>query len=141
MAEIRVAEAIARARERLGLKAGCAATAWMTRREDRPGESYYLIVFGDGELVQGVAAVATTGEVMEWANLPGVGSHSMISIDDAKVRAGLSANAEAELIWKPCHASRSLLYPIWKVSTADRLVYVDQQGRVWSSLEASGHGG
>ena len=46
-------------------------------------------------------------------------------------------NASAELVWQPCQASLSPLYPLWRVSGATRSVFVDQQERCWVRLSAA----
>lgn len=140
---IPMADAIAAARERLGLGADIAASTQRIRREDRPGYSYYyLVILGEPFRPRGVAAVdAATGEVTEWAGLPGTRPHLTIMAPEAKSRADFPSDAEAEMVWRSCRASRSLLYPIWRLSFAGRVAFVDQQGVVWDSLEASEIGG
>lgn len=141
MAEISIADAIAIAVERLALRDPVAATAWRTFREDRPGESYVLVVLGDPHRAQGVAAIdAVTGEVMEWAELPGTGPHLTMSSDDAIRRAG-SADSPAVLVWRPGRASPSMLAPVWRVGSDGDARYVDQQGAVWDTLEPGPTGG
>lgn len=136
-----VAQAIARARQRLGLDAAVAATAWRSRRENDPGGSYYLVILGDPDRALGVAAVeASTGELMEWAKLPGTGPHLTTGPAEAMRHADASSG-HPELVWRSCQASRSLLYPIWRVETGRGTVYVDQQGTVWDSLEPDETGG
>lgn len=136
-----VAQAVARTRQRLGLDAAVAAAAWRSRREDDPGGSYYLVILGDPDRALGVAAVdAATGELMEWAKLPGTGPHLTTGPAEAMRRAGASSG-QPELVWRSSRASRSLLYPLWRVQTGGGIVYVDQQGTVWDSLEPDETGG
>ena len=139
--EISVAQAIARARHRLGLDAAVAATAWRSRREDDPGDSYYLVILGDPDRALGVAAVeAATGELMEWTKLPGTGPHLTTGPEEA-MRHAAASGGHPELVWRSSRASRSLLYPVWRVETGRGTVYVDQQGVVWDSLEPDETGG
>lgn len=141
MAEISIADAIAVAIDRLELPDPIAATAWRTSRDDRPGESYFLVVLGDPDFAQGAAAVhAGTGEVMEWAALPGTGPHLTTSSDEAVRRAG-HAGGRAVLVWRPGRASTSMLAPVWRIGADDDTRYVDQQGTVWESLERDSRGG
>jgi hypothetical protein len=142
MPEISEHEAIARARSRLELGPLTPARAWRTRRIDRPGEAYYLVVFGEPQASIGVAAVDTaSGEAMIWATLPGTGPHLTIDSETAVQQAGFAAKTRAELVWKICQGSHSPLYPLWEISSEKATVYVDQQGVVWQSLESAGHGG
>lgn len=142
MAELTSAEAIARARAAVGLGAAVTARAWRVRRLDRPGEAYFLVVFGDDKAAVGVAAVdAAKGEVGTSARLAGRGPHLTGDAAWAVRQAGLDPSARAELVWKPSRASRSPLYPLWEIDTARDRVYVDQQGAVWRRLDPPGPGG
>ncbi len=140
---IRVADVVAAAQARLGLGEDTAAYAQRIRREDRPGDSFYfLVILGEPLRPRGVAAVdAATGDVMEWADLPGTRPHLTVKAPEAKSRAGFPGDAKAEMVWRPCRASRSPLYPIWRLSFGDRVAFVDQQGVVWDSLEMPETGG
>ena len=142
MSKITEDEAIATARSRLGLSPLMPARALRTSRADRIGEEYYLVVIGDLQAAIGVAAVdITSGEAMIWASLPGTGPHVPIDLETAVKRAGFRPGTRARLVWRPCKASRSPLYPLWEISDNMRTVYVDQQGAVWQSLESCDHGG
>lgn len=136
-------EAIAGARAHLGLDSSVRAEAWRTRRIDRPGEEYYLVIFGEHEAAVGVAAVdVARGEVMVSAALSGHRSHLSIDAQTALRRAGSPVDARIRLVWQSCTGSRSPLYPLWEIRADERTVYVDQQGVVWESLERSeGRGG
>jgi hypothetical protein len=142
MSEISMEEGISRARSQLGVGSLTPARAWRIRRVDQPGEVYYLVVFGEVQASIGVAAVdAVRGEVMTSATLPGKGPHLAIDAKTAVQLSGLPIGAQVELIWKPCRASLSLLYPIWQVSSRKKTIYIDQQGVVWQELVAAGPGG
>ncbi len=135
-------EAIARARERLELSDTAPARAVLVARRDAPGGAYYLVVLGDPSAALGVAAVdASSGEVTQWATLPGAGPHPLLDRDAAIERTGAPSARRAELVWQSSPASRSPLYPLWEIDTGDQVVYVDHAGRVWSSLEAGARGG
>jgi hypothetical protein len=141
MAEVSTQEAIARARAAIGLEVTQAARAWRIRRLDRPGDDYYLVVFGEEQAAVAVAAVGIEGgEVRTSARLPGLGSHLPLDPEQASRLAGLGESAQVQLVWQPCRASRSPLYPLWEIRSASRTAYVDQQGLVWQELGAAGHG-
>ena len=140
--DVAEAEAIARARGRLELSDRTPARAVLVARKDPPGGAYYLVVVGDPGAVFGVAAVdASSGEVTQWATLPGAGRHSLLDRDAAIERTGAPSARRAVLVWRSSPASRSPLYPLWEIDTGDQIVYVDHAGRVWSSLEADARGG
>jgi hypothetical protein len=140
--EVAETEAIARGRERLELSDTTPARAVLVSRRDPPGGAYYLVVVGDASEALGVAAVdASSGEVTQWATLPAAGPHPLLDRDAAIERTGAPSARRAELVWRSSPASRSPLYPLWEIDTGDQVVYVDQAGRVWSSLEAGARGG
>lgn len=136
------AEAIARALERLELSDTTPARASLVSRLDPPGGAYYLVVVGDQGAALGVATVdASSGEVTQWATLPGADPHLLLDRETAIERTGASSALRAELVWRSSPASRSPLYPLWEIDTGDKVVYVDHAGHVWSSLEAGARGG
>ncbi len=142
MATISSQEAIARARAAMSIDSAQAARAWLVQRLDRPRQAYYLVVFGGEDASIAAAAVdATQGVVETEAHLSG--DRAQLSIDSARAVALTDAgeNAQAELVWQPCKASRSPLYPLWQIRVASRYAYVDQQGIVWDELEMPGPGG
>jgi hypothetical protein len=136
MAGLSAGDAVATARRELGLDDNVPGRAWPVRRLDRPGDVYYLVVFGDDNAAVAVAAVgAQSGEMRNSARVQGVRPH--LTVDDARAAelAGAGAGARIELVWRPSPASRSPLYPLWLVQTGRGEVYVDQQGALWSELE------
>jgi len=134
--------AIQRAREALSLSEEVPGRAAYVARLDRPGAGYYLVCFGLEELTVGVAAVdAHDGELLSHAGLPGSGRHLAVTAGDASRRAAAATTASPRLVWRPCRASFSMLYPLWEVATAQGPVYIDQQGHRWTSLEPGGPGG
>ena len=135
-------EAIARALERLALSDATPARAVLVSRLEPPEGAYYLVVLGDPSAALGIAAVdASSGEVTQWATLAGDAPHLLPDREAAIQRAGASSARRAELVWRPCPASRSPLYPLWEIDTGDEVVYVDHAGQVWPSLEPGAHGG
>lgn len=140
--EITQKEAIHNAKTKLGLGESTPGRPWRVRRFDRTSEAYYLIELGDSNAVVGIATVDTdTGEVGVYANLPGVRAHMAV---DAQLAIELAAGgeaAQAELVWMPCSASKSPLYPLWEVRTLGGVKYVDQQRRVVDKLEPARPGG
>jgi hypothetical protein len=135
-------EAIARALEQLELSETTPARAALVSRRDPPGGAYYLVVLGDPSAALGIAAVdASSGEVTEWATLPGAGLHPVLDRNAAIERTGASSALRAELVWRSSPASRSPLYPLWEIDKGAEVVYVDHAGRVWPSLEPGARGG
>jgi hypothetical protein len=130
-------EAAVVARQAVGASAAVKARAWRVVRLDRIGESYFLVVLGDDRAAVAVAAIrADTGETMTLARLEGIRQHFLVDAARALQLANLS-NASAELVWQPCQASLSPLYPFWCVTSATRSVFVDQQERCWDRLSAA----
>jgi hypothetical protein len=142
MPDVSEREAIDLARRRLALGPETRARAFRVRRLEPPGGSYYLVVFGEPAAALGVAAVeVATGEVTNWAALPGTGPHALVDAETAIRQAGSPAGSRAALVWRSSPGSRSPLYPLWEVSTDEQTVYVDQQGTIWPSLESPARGG
>ena len=108
-------------------------------RLDRAGESYYLVVFGTPAVSVGVATVdVASGALRSSARLTGNNAHRVLEPDEAAAAAGSYAGGAATLVWCPCPASRSPFYPLWRVDTAAGPVFVDQERRVWTSLDLGG---
>jgi len=130
-------EAAVVARQAVGASAAVKARAWQVVRLDRTGEAYYLVVLGDDRAAVGVAAIrADTGEKMTSARLEGTRQH--LSVDAARaLQLAKLGNASVQLVWQPCQASLSPLYPFWCVTSATRSVFVDQQERCWDRLSAA----
>ena len=133
---------IERAREALSLGSEIPGCVGYVTRLDQPGTGYYLVWFGAENSTMGVAAVdAACGEVLSHASLPGSGPHLAATAEEALRRAGAAGVGTPRLVWRPCRASFSMLFPLWEVTTAQGLVYIDLQGHLWTELEAGGPGG
>ena len=142
MAEFTETEAIFNAKSKLGISESILGRAWLVQRLDRVVDAYYLIVFGEGEAAIAVAAIdAQIGVVQASALLSGGGSPLNIDAEQAIAIARLGGPVQARLVWKPCRASLSPLYPFWELRTTEETVYIDQQGTVWRDLEPAGPGG
>ena len=131
-----VDRAVANAREALALGAGQQARVWEIGRLRASAQPFLLIIFGPPEHVMGIATVdSQSGNVLQHARLPGVGSHDVMSAEEATKRANFPAKSRAQLVWDPTPASRSPFYPLWQISDADRRVWVDGvRGTVWKTL-------
>lgn len=139
--ELTSEEAISRGRSALRIAESVLAQAWRIARLDRAGEVYYLVVFGEKNASMAVAAVhAERGDVETSARLPGLRPHLSIEATSAKHLAGAGDSSIASLVWRPCSASRSPLYPLWEIRDESGCVYVDQQSRVWHALSPNGPG-
>jgi hypothetical protein len=138
-----VDRAVANAREALALGASQQAHVWEVGRLRASARSYLLISFGPPEHSVGIAAVdLQSGNVLQRARLPGVGSHDVMPAEEAMKRADFPAGSRAQLVWDPTPASRSPLYPLWQISDADRRVWVDGvRGTVWKTLAPQDHRG
>jgi streptogramin lyase len=127
-------EAAVEARRALGVGPKVKATVSRVTRLDREGEAYYLVVLGNDHAAIGVAAVkADNGDIMGSARLAGTQPHLSVDASRAAQIANLG-NAAAELVWQPCQASRSPLYPFWRLASGPRSVFVDQQEKCWDRL-------
>ena len=142
MAEVTEAAAIDRARSELRAGDDVPAQAWPVRHIDRPGQSYWLVVLGARDAARGAVAVdAQSGAVMVSATLPGTQSQLPVNAAKALQITGMPAGTAIGMVWQSCTASRSPLYPLWAVGAGNQTVYVDQQGRLWRSLEHGERGG
>lgn len=120
-------DAVASVRAAVGAPNGVAGRAWLVRRLDRPGETYYLVVLGDEGSSVAVGTVnPVTGDVGSSASLPGRHPHLEVDAVQARALAGADETAEAELVWRPSPVSKSPLYPVWEVALPSGAAYVDQ---------------
>lgn len=142
MAAVTRPEAIEAARLALRAPAEAPASAWRVRRLDRAHAAYYLVVVGEARSAEGVVAIdEETGAPRGLARLDGGPSPIAVDADRARAVADADSQAQAELVWQPCQASRSPLYPLWEVRVGTTLAYVDQQARVHRRLDPAGPGG
>jgi hypothetical protein len=135
--------AIASARAALGLDPSLPARTWSVARMRPDARGFLLVVFGPPERASAIAAVdPDTGEVFESAHLPERQPHTLISADEAILRAGFGPDTQARLVWDPSPASRSRFYPLWQLQSGERRVWVDSvRGVVWHTLDATRGGG
>jgi hypothetical protein len=109
---------------------------------DRAGEFYYLVLI---EAKSGEASLAMVGgqngAVDSFASVQPGQSMAPISPDRAARLANLDPADEIELVWMPCNASRSPLYPLWRIRRGEDLRYVDQRGVVFTEVRTSMRGG
>lgn len=134
---VNISEETAReiARSEIGLPPGTAGGAWLVHRLDEPDEHYWLVALGVETSETAVAAVdATDGSLMSWANIGLLGRFSLLPPQEAAALTGQPGAQAIRLVWRPCRASYSPLYPLWEVQTAETTVYVNQQGQVWQEL-------
>lgn len=135
MPEIPPEEAIAQAHDHLAMGDLYTARAWHVRRLDRGEGNYFLVILEHGGAAIAIAAVGTNeGDVQSWSRLSESASHPISDVTAAADRMGLPQGWRAELVWQPCQASRSPLYPLWEIRTEGRTLYVDQGGTVWPTV-------
>lgn len=127
------AQAVARARQLLGLPALQEGSAWRVRRLTAPGA--YFLVHVDDRLA---CVEASSGTLMASAASP----HTPVGIsrEAALARAGLGADASAELVWKPCAATMSMFDPLWLVRHGHESIFVDQRNKRWPTLPTTSPG-
>ena len=141
MAAITPEEASARALQNLNLPGTAEAGIWKVLRLDRPGSSYYLVVIGQGAAAIAAAIVdATTGVILQSVRLSGSETHLPVNAETARGLADLNGVESVDLVWQPCQASLSPFYPFWRVASAQKTVFIDQQGRRWHQLPPAGPG-
>ena len=123
------------ARAEIGMPPETAGEAWLVHRLDRPDDDYWLLALG-GETQAAAAAVdAADGRLMSWANIGQPEGLRLLPALEAAALSGQPGAQTTRLVWRPCQASYSPLYPLWEVESAERTVYVNQQGQVWQELE------
>ena len=138
-AEAVLATSLARAQVKVG--ESVAADALRVRRLDCVAGHYFLVLFGPRGARTAAATVdVSSRSVEEWALLPGRTEHLTVDASAASNLARMP-NAVVDLAWRPCRASRSPLYPMWRLRDPGGTRYVDQQGIVWTDLEGDGRGG
>jgi len=133
--------AVAIARKALGIGEGVPGEALKVRRLEGPAHAYYLVALWAADATTLACVNEDRAELEISARLPGRAPILAVSLERAKGLAGLGPAAGGDLVWKPCRASFSMLYPIWEVCEGGHTVYVDQQGVVWKELKAKMPGG
>jgi hypothetical protein len=124
------------ARGALSAPQAAPARAYFVENLLLPGSNYFLVIFGDAERDIGIAAVAAdSDELLSMAHLPGNTSHHLISEDAARDVLGVGRDAPADLVWLPGPATKSMFYPVWRISTDAGPRYVDQGKQVHETIE------
>ena len=142
MVDVAEGAAIVSARGQLRLDDNVPAQAWPVQRVDRPGESYWFVVFGARDAALGAAAVdAQSGAVMVSAALPGTQAQMTVDASKALQIAGMPPGTSIAMAWQASPASRSPLYPLWAIGAGNETMYVDQHGKIWRSLAGGDRGG
>lgn len=108
---------------------------------ESPARAYYLVALWSSDSTTLACVNEDRAELEISARLAGRAPVVEVSSERAKELAGLGPTARGELVWKPCRASLSMLYPIWEVREEGQTLYVDQQGVVWKELEPKRPGG
>jgi hypothetical protein len=62
-----------------------------------------------------------------------------LTADEAKEVAGVK-EANTELIYTPCNVTQVRAYPIWRVETKEKTLYVDQMGNLYKGLTFQPYG-
>ncbi len=134
------AHAIHIARSVVNLDPGLTADVFPVRRLDSK-DDYFLIIFRDKEYSYGLVIIGIrSGEVKNSARIKSRLPYLTVDKSRALHLASLKSPAQAELVWKPCQASRSPLYPIWRVWSSNKEAFIDQGGRIWKELSDSSSG-
>jgi hypothetical protein len=133
-------DAIMRAQHVLGFGDAITSRAWPVHRLDRPNDFYFLVELAEKNTAGAVATVnGVSGEVTHSAALRR--EAHLKTPQELLGKENLGAGAEIKLVWRPCDASRSPLYPLWQIRTNENLFYLDQNGHRWDRLETAGRGG
>ena len=120
--------------------AGLPAAAHLVERLDGQ-HPYFLVHLGEpGGPGAAVLVDAINGSVMARASLERVEQPWMLKQERAVEIAGCAQSAHVRLVWKPSRPSQSAFYPLWEVTAASGIVWVDQSGRLWRELTLAGPG-
>ena len=132
-------EAIDIAYEFLGIQENKDAFGYLVWRLDQLDKAYWLVMIGSQQSIHTVANVdAASGALLEWANLSEPNTWSLLTPEQVSTFIGDIEVQEMRLVWKPCQASLSPLYPLWEVRITGNIIYVDHQGKIWHEL-SKGH--
>ncbi len=126
-------DAVARARAALSATRDDPAQVFFVQRLDLPDRAYFIVAFGGGQ--KRVCTVDARGDVQQVARVADPATIVPVTEERARRLAGVDARAALRLVWRPCRASRSALFPLWEVSAGHVLVYVDMFERVLPSLD------
>lgn len=132
---------------RAALEEGAPGTPALVGRLDREGDAYYLVPFHRGDRLCAVVEVdARRCEVIKAGAVTGAAADFLLPPDRAlaaarKVRPGIPDDALARLVWRPCRESFDSFCPLWAISHAAGVVFVDQSSGVHDRLHTDGRGG
>ncbi len=128
------------------MKGARAGAPLLVERLDRKNSFYYIVPFeraADATLL--VMIDARTGEFNEAVPLPHPSAYPPVSADEAKkilaaspgsvMPKGELARLRPSLVWKPSEQSQSPFEPLWRFVTGLGVRYVDQKGKVHTSIE------
>jgi hypothetical protein len=127
-------QALAQARQILGLPRSAKGSVWRVRRLD--GNDAYFLVHVAGR----VACIdVASGALL--ASAAAAKAPVTVSPEAAPALAGLADTASTELVWKPCAATLSMFDPLWSVALDGHVVFVDQRSKAWRTLPQKSPGG
>jgi len=119
---------LAPARRLFGFAESIPAQAWSV---EGPRSDYLLVTFGEPE--HNLAVIDPgDGTDRSSATMPGTQRHPTVDRDAAVRASRMGHPVVARLVWRPCRATRSPLYPLWEISNGTRRVFVNQARRVYS---------
>ena len=134
MIQIGASEAVEIARNWFRAGRSVTGDALVVHRLDG-GPEYYHVTLEEGGRPVAVATVdAARGDVRESARIANGRSPLEVSAERAAKLSGLRKVTRVDLVWQPSRATRSPLYPVWRVS-GEAVVYIDQQKHAWSELK------
>ena len=119
-----------------------AVRAWRVTRLDRACAFYYLVLIeGSGGSAQVVMIDGESGAAESSARVASGEGPVSIPPEQASRLAKLHPADEVDLAWMACDATRSPLYPLWRVRRGKEIRYVDQRGAVRKELGGDRRGG
>lgn len=125
------AAAVSNARMFLKLPESISSFSYRVTNLLNPGEDYFLVVFGNKDTSEAVAAVdSKNGEIKSYAFFSGKNKHIGISKEKALNLVNADPSAKIEMAWMPSLLSHSQLYPFWKIFFNGKTKYVNLQGTV-----------
>jgi hypothetical protein len=126
------------------LRAGAAVRV---ARLDDPARGYLLVPIRDDAGLHGIVQVdSQTGQVETSARIADPSAAFLLPQAQAvaiarSARPQISDWGMPYLGWRPCKESFDGIRPFWVTPHGERVIYVDQSGRVYDDLTLSGRGG